>query len=65
MIDNFYTLKSRADIVISEIESACKLKESGIDTIWPYHDYCLDVDTYIKERVESLKLLVEYIENNV
>lgn len=65
MIDNFYTIKSRTQIVISEIEEACKLKESGINIIWAYHDYCEDVDLYIKKRIDSLKTIVDYIEKNI
>ena len=65
MFTNFSTIKSRAQIVISEIEEACKLRESGINIIWTYHDYCEDVEVYIKKRVDSLKTIVEYIEKNI
>jgi hypothetical protein len=42
-----------------ELKRALELKERGVTQIWPYDDYCLDIDDYIKEKQEVIKQHLE------
>lgn len=65
MLTNFDTIKFSTEKAITDIESACRLKKAGTNMVWLSDDYCLDVDAFIKIRLDDLKTIVEYVEKNI